>query len=138
MSYGRSVSTPEKRHEHQQPRRTAEFPADLIRDFRDVNRRGGPSGSTLVYGWLMDAVQRVRAGLPVPPADAAPPAEPGQKGILWTQTAEEFGAWKAELEAAGSSVRAVLAVRIRRYIEASGDPLSSAEGDPERELVSAP
>lgn len=119
----------------QQGRRTVELPRELVRAFRETSRAtGGPPGAALVYSWLMDGVQRARAGLPLPPAASAPPPQGNEVSVLWTQTPEEFSRWREELRAAGSSVRAVLAHRIQRYTETGGDPLAGGESRGEGHL----
>lgn len=129
----RSVNEP-RSHPRQAPRRTAELPRHLLRKFREVSKaRGGPTGSALAYAWLLDAVQKARTGHPLPAASTAPAGV--ESDLQWTQGQDEFREWKHALEAAGSSVRAVLADRIQRYIATGGDAVGAAQGDPERALV---
>jgi hypothetical protein len=51
--------------------------------------------------------------------------------MLWTQAEAEFDGWRAEIRAAGSSVRAVICDRIRRYTEGS-DPIDAADEEGDR------
>lgn len=122
----------------QQPRRTVDLPGPLVRDFLATNRcAGGPPGATLVYGWLLDAVLRARAGLPLPPAAGAPAVESDKGSMRWTQTEREFQAWRGELRAAGSSVRAVVADRAARYVATGGDAVAAVEGGSGQSLAHA-
>lgn len=86
--------------------------------------------SDLIHRWLIDAWHVAQAGGRLPQWEKAPWGSKSKAGITqvwmpWTQSLDEYREIADALEAAGSSVRAVLEHCIAWYVKWDGDLLSA-------------
>lgn len=106
-------------------------PASKAVAFREIAKRRKQPQSPILYGVFATAARaarlspevRIARGIVLPslPERAGyREAEPTLK-LMWTQPADEFHKWTALLEAAETSLRAVIVEFIDRYVEAGGE-----------------
>lgn len=93
---------------------------ELNREFQAQVQRRGRVGSHVVYDRVRDAAIAAEAGISLPPGRERtnlPPMPADPVEINWPQGAEEYRQWKAAINAAGSSLRAVITAGVRAYTE---------------------
>lgn len=108
-----------------QRRTWVELPVDLVDDLQRCAKRNGITVSELCYHWVAFAAWLAghNRGHFLPQEHRARPGTLGGKvrGVRFIQGAEEQQRFKAAIEAAGSSVSAVLRAAAQAYVEADGD-----------------
>lgn len=91
----------------------------------DLERYLGAAKATVLYHLFVNAVRDIEAGLVEPPPRRT--ARRGERGptvqVRWAQPAEEWAQCKRILEAAETSVAAVLERAVRAYVAAEGNIL---------------
>lgn len=107
----------------QRPRQKVRLPRDLHAQLLAIAQRRGHVTSALLHGWLVDAARTARSGGELPEPRPVPGASDGVD-VRWTQNADEYRACADAINAAGSTVSAVLRTAIARYIASDGDLLA--------------